>query len=61
MPTSKAVISKLLKEGWIKKSQGGSHVQFVHPEKKGKVTVPHPRKDLVEKTYKNICRQAGWK
>jgi predicted RNA binding protein YcfA (HicA-like mRNA interferase family) len=32
---------KLLKQdGWLEKTQKGSHLQLVHPTKPGKVTVP---------------------
>jgi len=57
---SSHTILRLLKaDGWIVKYQVGSHVQLVHPSKRGKVTVPHPRKDLAMDTVKSIARQAG--
>jgi hypothetical protein len=31
-----------------------------HPKKQGKVTVPHPKKDIAIGTLRNIFRQAGW-
>jgi predicted RNA binding protein YcfA (HicA-like mRNA interferase family) len=34
------------------------HYQFKHPIKKGKVTVPHPKKDLPIKTVTSIFKQA---
>jgi predicted RNase H-like HicB family nuclease len=37
----------------------GSHYHFKHSEKKGKVTVPHPKKDLPVKTLISIEKQAG--
>jgi predicted RNA binding protein YcfA (HicA-like mRNA interferase family) len=37
----------------------GSHVQLKHPSRKGRVTVPHPRKDLPIGTVKSIERQSG--
>ncbi|HFL3251971.1 TPA: type II toxin-antitoxin system HicA family toxin [Clostridioides difficile] len=37
----------------------GDHHQFKHPIKKGKVTVPHPKKDLPIRTVKSIFKQAG--
>ncbi|MFA1685349.1 type II toxin-antitoxin system HicA family toxin [Achromobacter dolens] len=37
----------------------GSHHQFKHPAKPGKVTVPHPRKDLPLQTLRSILKQAG--
>ncbi|MDB2598497.1 type II toxin-antitoxin system HicA family toxin [Paracoccaceae bacterium] len=38
----------------------GSHHQFKHPEKTGRVTVSHPNKNIKTGTVKSICRQAGW-
>jgi len=37
----------------------GSHQQFKHPTKKGKVTIPHPKKDLPIGTVRSILKQAG--
>jgi predicted RNA binding protein YcfA (HicA-like mRNA interferase family) len=37
----------------------GSHHQYKHPTKPGKVTVPHPRKDLPIGTARSILKQAG--
>ena len=56
---SKDVIKKLKKDGWEKVGQTGSHVQFRHPEKSGRVTVPHPKKDIPKGTLKSIERQSG--
>jgi predicted RNA binding protein YcfA (HicA-like mRNA interferase family) len=39
---SKTVIKALLKDGWTEVGQKGSHKQFRHPVKPGRVTVPHP-------------------
>jgi predicted RNA binding protein YcfA (HicA-like mRNA interferase family) len=33
-------------------------MQLVHPTKPGKVTVPHPKKDLAPGTVRSIVRQA---
>ncbi|HEX8714137.1 MAG TPA: type II toxin-antitoxin system HicA family toxin [Solirubrobacteraceae bacterium] len=42
--------------------QRGSHRQFKHPTKRGKVTVPgHPNDDLGPEMRANILRQAGLK
>lgn len=44
------------------KSQEGSHRQFVHPLKAGKVTVAgHESDDIPPKTLKSILKQAGLK
>lgn len=49
----------LKKDGWLIKHQVGSHIQLIHPIKKGKVTVPHPKNDLAPGTAKSIFKQAG--
>lgn len=52
----------ILADGWIFKSQEGSHRNYVHPIKPGKVTIPfHQGKDLKKKTENSIRRQAGLK
>lgn len=56
------VLRQLADDGWVKVSQKGSHRQFRHPTKRGKVTVPgKPSDDLTEGTYRSILRQAGLK
>ncbi|MFB3917834.1 MAG: type II toxin-antitoxin system HicA family toxin [Terriglobales bacterium] len=38
----------------------GSHRQYKHPTKKGRVTIAgHPAQDLAPKTLQSILRQAG--
>lgn len=39
----------------------GSHHQFKHPERPGRVTIPHPKKDLPIGTVSAILKQAGLK
>ncbi|MDE0110613.1 MAG: type II toxin-antitoxin system HicA family toxin [Bryobacterales bacterium] len=39
----------------------GSHQQFMHPEKSGRVAVKHPSKEIPIGTLRNIYRQANWK
>ena len=58
---SKEIIRLLEQDGWIKHAQKGSHCQYKHPTKKGKVTVPHPKRDLPKKTVASIFKQAGLK
>lgn len=58
-PTAKEVEKQLLADGWRVKSVRGSHKQFVHPIKIGKVTVPMHSGDLDIKTYRSILKQAG--
>lgn len=57
---SSEVIRKLEEDGWFLHHIKGSHHQFKHSTKKGKVTVPHPRKDLPIGTLRSIFKQAGW-
>lgn len=59
--TSHEIIALLKSDGWYKVAQRGSHEQYRHPEKKGRVTVPHPKKDLPIGTVKSIFQQAGLK
>lgn len=51
---SNEVIKRLEADGWFEVNQTGSHKQFKHPMKKGRVTVPHPKKDMPIGTLKSI-------
>jgi len=57
--SSREVIQILEQDGWQLVRVSGSHHQFKHPVKPGKVTVPHPRNSLPIKTVKSIFKQAG--
>jgi predicted RNA binding protein YcfA (HicA-like mRNA interferase family) len=59
--SSKALIRDLERDGWFLHSVSGSHHHFKHPTKPGKVTVPHPVKDMHPKTVKSIRKAAGLK
>lgn len=59
--TPKEVISLLKEDGWVEKTQKGSHKQFVHPIKPNKVTVPMHGKDIRIGTLNSILKQAGLK
>ena len=52
------VIRALESDGWYRVAQKGSHVQFKHPMKHGRVTVPHPERDIPIGTLRSIERQA---
>ena len=56
-------MEKIIKaDGGILKSIQGSHNQYVHPSKPGKVTIPnHGKKDLTPGVVKSILKQAGLK
>lgn len=56
---SREIIKILEKDGWILCSIRGSHHHFKHPNKKGKVTVPHPKENIPLKTKNSILKQAG--
>ena len=51
----------LEEDGWYWIRSEGSHHHFKHNEKRGKVTVKHPQKDVPEGTFRNIMAQAGLK
>jgi len=57
--SSRELLRVLLEDGWEVVDQKGSHLQLKHPTKKGRVTVPHPKKDLPHGTAKSIFKQAG--
>ena len=62
MPKKPLEMEKLiLDDGWILKTQIGSHRQYVHPNKAGKVTIPFHSKDLPKGTEHSIMKQAGLK
>lgn len=52
---------EILADGWVFKSQVGSHRQYTHPIKPGKVTIPFHSKDLTKKTENSIRKQADLK
>jgi predicted RNA binding protein YcfA (HicA-like mRNA interferase family) len=59
----KEMIKVIEKDGWYFHSQIGSHKQYRHPVKKGKVTIPDhgDNKDLHHFIVKSILKQAGLK
>ncbi|MEQ1652414.1 MAG: type II toxin-antitoxin system HicA family toxin [Hyphomicrobium sp.] len=58
---SRQVIAALQADGWYEVAQKGSHVQFKHAQKPGRVTVPHPSRDFPIGTLRSIERQSGLK
>jgi predicted RNA binding protein YcfA (HicA-like mRNA interferase family) len=58
---SRGIIAALGADGWVQVAQKGSHVQFKHPVKPGRVTVPHPKKDIPVGTLRSIEKQVGIK
>ncbi len=59
--SSLEIIRKLKADGWFEVATQGSHLQMKHPTKPGRVTVPHPKKDLPLGTLRSIERQATLK
>ena len=57
--SSREVLRKLYENGWRDYACDGDHLQLKHPLKPGKVTVPHPVKDIPIRTLKSIERQSG--
>ena len=56
---SREVIQRLREDGWYEVAHQGSHKQFKHGTKKGRVTVPHPVRDIPIGTLRSIEKQAG--
>jgi predicted RNA binding protein YcfA (HicA-like mRNA interferase family) len=55
-------VAKLLRsDGWTIKCKGpGDHVQYVHPTKRGKVTLDMGADPIPTGTLRSIYYQAGW-
>jgi predicted RNA binding protein YcfA (HicA-like mRNA interferase family) len=58
---SRSVLKALKADGWIEVNHVGSHKQFKHPTKPGRVTVVHPKRDIPMGTLRSIEKQAGLK
>ncbi len=56
---SRRLIQIVQADGWQFVTQKGSHMQFSHPIKPGRVTIPHPKKDVKIATVRSVLRQAG--
>lgn len=56
------IMITLRQDGWYQVAQRGSHRQFKHPVKKGRVTIAgHRNDDLAPGTLSSILEQAGLK
>ena len=58
---SRDVIAAIEADGWVEVAQKGSHKQFKHAAKPGRVTIPFPKKDIPLGTLRSIEKQAGIK
>ncbi len=55
-----AVLRLLLQDGWYLAATRGSHRQFKHPAKPGRVTIHgKPSDELAPGTLKSILKQSG--
>jgi predicted RNA binding protein YcfA (HicA-like mRNA interferase family) len=63
MPTKvREAIRLIERDGWYEVKSKGSHRQFKHPSKPGRVTIAGKAgDDLAPKTFDSILRQAGLK
>jgi predicted RNA binding protein YcfA (HicA-like mRNA interferase family) len=54
------VIRLIEEDGWYVVATKGSHRQFKHPSKSGRVTIAgHPGDDLAPGTLNSVLKQAG--
>lgn len=51
----------VLNDGWELVDVRGSHHQYKHPTKTGKVTIPNHRGDIPQRVVNSILKQAGLK
>jgi predicted RNA binding protein YcfA (HicA-like mRNA interferase family) len=56
---SRVLIKRSREDGWFEVNQVGSNKQFKPPTKKGRVTVPHPSREIPLGTLKSVEKQAG--
>ena len=62
VPKVREAIKLIETDGWREVTVRGSHRQFKHPTKVGRVTIAgHPSDDLAPGTYNSILKQAGLK
>lgn len=61
--TVRDLLKLLYEDGWyeVPARTKGSHIQYKHPTKDGKVTVPNHRGDIAKGTLASILKQAGLK
>ena len=59
--SSKEMAKLIEKNGWYLVKIEGSHYQYKHPNKEGKITIPMHSKDLKKGLANCILKQAGLK
>ena len=56
------IIKMIERDGWYLVSTKGSHRQYKHAEKNGRVTIAgHPNDELAPGTLNSVLKQAGLK
>jgi len=58
---SREMIRRIENDGWYLVALKGSHHQYKHLFKPGRVTIKHPDSDLPKGTINSILKQAGLK
>ncbi len=58
---SREIIRAIQGAGWQHVATRGDHWQFKHPTRTGRVTVPHPQRDMPIGTLRSIEKQSGVK
>ena len=59
--TFKEIEKLLLKDGWYRYKVVGSHYQYKHHIKPGKITIPRHCKELKKGTLNSMLKQASLK
>ena len=59
--TAKEVEKLILADGWKLTTINGSHHNYKHPSKPGRVTIPFHSGDIPKGTLNSIFKQAGLK
>jgi predicted RNA binding protein YcfA (HicA-like mRNA interferase family) len=57
--TSRDLIREIERVGWTLHRVRGSHHIFVHADRPGHVSVPHPKKDVGKGLIAAVRKQAG--
>ena len=57
--SSREVIKLIEQDGWYLVAVAGSHHQFKHPHKPGKVTIPHPSRTLARRRSSQYSGRQG--
>ena len=56
---ARELIREIKRDGWYRVPAEGGHLQFKHPVKQGKVTIPNHKGDMTKRVAKSVLKQAG--